>query len=97
MCWFALVRNIYGCLTTLHAPISDSDNIVNRPKARLYDCHLTANLDNRERPVVTRLTILLIWDLFLYLDFDACIPLRTGITVNAFHVSFKNALFVRVL
>ena len=55
MCWFALVRNMWGFLATSHAPITANENLLNEP----YFCLvLLANLVDILRPVDVRLIIL---------------------------------------
>ena len=31
MCWFALVRNMWGFLANLYAPINPNENLANKP------------------------------------------------------------------
>ena len=71
MCWFSLVRNMWGLLATSHAPISDNDNSANKP----YFCLvLLSNLANLLRTVDSRSIILDIFNTFS--------PSRDGIPLD---------------
>ena len=62
MCWFDLVRNMWGFLSTSHAPNNANENLSNKP----YFClGLLANLADILRPVYFRLIILGFFDPFL--------------------------------
>ena len=59
ICWFGIVRKMWGILTTSHAPINAKYNLSNKP----YSClSLLANLEDLLRPVDSRSIILGIFD-----------------------------------
>ena len=61
MYWFDLVRKMSVLLATSHAPITDNENLSNKP----YLCvGLLSNLVDIPRAVDTRSIILEIFDLF---------------------------------
>ena len=70
MCWFDLLKNMWGFLATSHASLTANDNLENEP----YFClDLLANLEDLLRPIDPISTILGFFDMFspsLY-----CIPL----------------------
>ena len=71
MCWFALVRKMWGLLAISHAPITANDNLSNKK----YVClSLLAKIADVLRPVDARFIILGIYDHF-FLSRDI-IPLR---------------------
>ena len=75
ICWFDLVRNMLGLLSTSHAPFTDNDNSKNES----YFClGLLSNLENLLRPVYDRSIILGIFDPFS--------PSRDGIPLGALDI-----------
>ena len=71
MCWFYLVRNMWGVLNTSHDPITANENLSNKP----YFClGLLANLADILIPVDSRSIILVIFDPFY--------PSRDGIPLG---------------
>ena len=55
MCWFALVRKMWGFLITSHVPINDNENLATKP----YFCLVSlANLSDLLRPVGAKSIIL---------------------------------------
>ena len=61
MCWFALVRKIWGFLANSHTQINANENLENKPYFRLC---LLSNLANLLRPVYSRSKFLGIFDPF---------------------------------
>ena len=60
ICWFALVRNMLGLLSTSHDPITANHNLANKPSFLV----LLSNLEDILRPVDDRSIILGIFDPF---------------------------------
>ena len=94
MCWFAFVCNVCGRFTNSHVLITDREKISKRPKVCSSEYYLASNTSDHWRTIETRLIILVIWDLVLYLDFDAYYPLQTGVPLGVFHISVvKHTVF----
>ena len=87
ICWFDIVRNICGCLTTSHAPIISSEKFEKRPKAHLIDFCLTSNTGDCQRPIYTSLIIFWVLDFVLDFDFDACYPSQTEVPLGDSRIS----------
>ena len=72
MCWFCIVRNMWGSLATSHAPITANDNLENKK----YFCQgLLSNFADLLRPVDSISIILGIFDPFYPSQYG--IPLGT--------------------
>ena len=72
ICWFSIVRKIWGFLANSHTPINANENLENKPYFRLC---LLSNLANLLRPVYSRSKFLGIFDPFSPSQDD--IPLGT--------------------
>ena len=88
ICWFYQVRKIWGFLSTSHAPITDNENVENKP----YFCsNLLSNLADLVKLIDARPIILGIFDPF-YLsrygipldDLDYCWAKRTFYKFDVF-------------